>query len=76
MLMSGDGYIVFERRKDGRRLVTAANVGDKMLCTGVRGVDLLTGEKTDGEIAPMSVCVIEAENGDCGLCVPPPHSLF
>lgn len=76
VLMNGDGYIVFERIKDGRRLVTAANVGDKMLCTGVRGVDLLTGEKTDGETAPMSVCVIEAENGDCGLCVPPPHSLF
>lgn len=76
VLQSGDGYIVFERSKDGRRLVTAANVGDKTFCTGVRGVDLLTGEKTDGTVAPMSVCVIEADGVGKTAESLPPHSVY
>ena len=55
---SGDGYIVFERTKGAARIVSAANVSDTVLHTGICGTELLGGAATDGDVAPMSVSVI------------------
>ena len=55
---SGDGYIVYERTKGAARIVSAANVSDTVLHTGICGTELLGGAATDGDVAPMSVSVI------------------
>ena len=51
-LTHGDGFIAFEREKDGDRVVVAANCGGtRRFCLGGRWRDELTGQEFENEIA-------------------------